>query len=471
MRKIIHELICGKKVVILGFGREGRATFPWLIEDGSASKLAIADLNPVRLPEGIDKDIADNIELITGADYQKCLNEFDVVFKSPGVVLEEEKSHYTCKIVSEMDVFFAAYRDRIIGITGTKGKSTTTTLMYHVLKTAGKKVLLAGNIGIPVFDIAKDIDDDTMLVVELSCHQLEYATVSPHIGVLLNIHEEHLDHYGTMEKYVAAKENIYRNQQEGDLLFCEQELARERKFETNCDEASAEERTIESTVRTVAALGMTGDETADIYVENSTIHLNYGDKEQYDIKTDDIPLMGLHNYYDMAYVYAIGRHLGVSVADIEKGFSTYEPLPHRLQRIGEKDGVTYYDDSISTIDETTIQALNTLKNADTVIIGGMDRGISYESLENYLSQSDIPHIILMEETGRRIYNEIVAMGNFDRMDRIIIVKHLEDAVAMAKKVTARGKACVMSPAAASYGIFKNFEERGEVFKKLVLEEV
>lgn len=453
MRKIIHDLICDKKIVILGFGREGRATFPWLVEDGSAAKLAIADLNPVKLPEDVDNRIADGIEIITGEDYQKRLNEFDVVFKSPGVVLGEDKSNYTCKIVSEMDVFFAAYRDRIIGITGTKGKSTTTTLMYHVLKNAGRKVLLAGNIGIPVFDIAREIEDDTTMVVELSCHQLEYATVSPHIGVLLNIHEEHLDHYGTMDKYVAAKENIYKNQLEGDILMCEQQLKPDAA---------------KSNAITVAAVGMTGDDTADVVVREHVISLNYRHGESYEIKTEEVSLLGLHNYYDMAYVYAIARQLGLSVSDIENGFKTYEPLPHRLQKIGVKDGVTYYDDSISTIDETTIQALNTLKDADSVIIGGMDRGISYESLEAYLSDSGVSHIILMEETGRRISKEIEAMADFNGKERIILVEHLEDAVRMAKEVTAKGKACVMSPAAASYGIFKNFEERGEVFKKLVL---
>lgn len=452
MRDVIHQLINGKKVVILGFGREGRATFPWVIEDGSAAKLAIADLNPVTLPAGVNEETAGRIEIITGQDYQKCLNDFDVVFKSPGVVLEEEKEHYTCKIVSEMDVFFAAYRDRIIGITGTKGKSTTTTLMYHVLKQAGRKVLLAGNIGIPVFDIAKDIEDDTIPVVELSCHQLEYAMVSPHIGVLLNIHEEHLDHYGTMEKYVAAKENIYRNQISGDLLLCEQQL---------------EPKEVVAEVVTVAACGMTGDKTADVYVDGNIIKMNGELFEEYEIKTDEVPLLGLHNYYDMVYVYIIGRRLGLTVEELENGFRTYEPLPHRLQNIGTVDGVTYYDDSISTIDEATIQALNTLKNADTVIIGGMDRGISYESLREYLSGADILHIILMEETGRRIYDEIGKMPDFKGRDRLILVEHLEDAVRAAKEVTAKGRACVMSPAAASYGIFKNFEERGQVFKELV----
>lgn len=453
MKSVIHKLIEGKKVAILGFGREGRATLPWIVADGSASELAIVDMNPVSLPADIVNEQAEKIRFVTGPDYQKCLNDFDVVFKSPGIVLENDKTEYSCKIVSEMDVFFEAYKDRIIGITGTKGKSTTTTLMYHVLKNAGLKVLLAGNIGIPVFDIAKDIEEDTIMVVELSCHQLEYATTSPRIGVLLNIHEEHLDHYGTMDKYVAAKENIYRNQVEGDIIYCEQIIA------------PVDAR---SKVVTVSAPGMTGDDFADVVMKDNSIVLNYENGESYKIPVDDIALLGVHNYYDMSYVYAIARSLGLSNSQIEDGFKTYETLPHRLQNIGTVDGITYYDDSISTIDETTIQALNTLKNADTVIIGGMDRGISYTSLEQYLSTSTVPHIILMEATGSRIYEEIVEMKEFNHPERLIVVNHLEDAVAVAKKVTAKGKVCVMSPAAASYGIFKNFEERGEVFKSLVI---
>ena len=197
--------------------------------------------------------------------------------------------------------------------------------------------------------------------------------------------------------------------------------------------------------------------------------MNCEDKESYAIKTEEIPLLGLHNYYDMAYVYTIGRKLGLNVSEIDEGFRTYEPLPHRLQNIGVVDGITFYDDSISTIDETTIQALNTLKNAESVIIGGMDRGISYEALEEYLSTATVENIILMEATGKRIYDEIKKnYPAFNRIERIRVVEHLEDAVELAKELTKEGQSCVMSPAAASYGIFKNFEERGEVFKKLVL---
>lgn len=450
MLKTIENHIKGKSVAILGFGREGRATLPWVIRAKCASKIAIVDKNPVTLPEDLEECDVD-IQLITGDDYQKCLNDFDVIFKSPGIVLEKEKEYYTCKILSEMDIFFERFKNQIIGITGTKGKSTTTTLMYHVLKTAGKKALLAGNIGIPVFDIAKDIDEDTILVVELSCHQLEYATISPYIGVLLNIHEEHLDHYGTMEKYTAAKENIYKNMVAGDTVFCQQIIA---------------PGNIDANVVTVAAKDLAGDKSADIFVDGATI--KYGELV-YEIPVDDIALMGNHNYYDIGFVYGIAKKFGLDDKVIEEGLKTYETLPHRLQKIGVVNGVTYYDDSISTIDETTIQALNTLKNAGTVIIGGMDRGISYEALEEYLSTATVENIILMEATGKRIYEEIKAnYPSFNNICRIKVVEHLEDGVKLAKELTKPGKSCVMSPAAASYGIFKNFEERGEEFKKLVL---
>ena len=152
-----------------------------------------------------------------------------------------------------------------------------------------------------------------------------------------------------------------------------------------------------------------------------------------------------------------------------EGLKTYKPLPHRLQFLGEKNGIKYYDDSISTICETTIQALNTLKDVDAVLIGGMDRGIDYSELIHFLSGHPVPYIILMEATGKRIFEEIRQdYPDYQKMERLILTDHLEDAVKEAQKLTRPGHSCLMSPAAASYGIFKNFEERGEVFARLVL---
>ena len=457
MLETLKQVIKNKRVLILGFGREGKSTLTKVLEAGGYARLAISDMNPVDVMSGLERPMAVRvmnegitIDTISGENYLNVLDDYDVVFKSPGVVLPKAISEYHCEIVSQTEVFFRHYKNQIIGITGTKGKSTTTTLLYHILKEAGKKTVLAGNIGIPVFDVADHVEDDSLIVVELSCHQLEYMTVSPHIGVLMNIYEEHLDHYGTMEKYVAAKENIYRNQVAGDILICN---------EHNLPKAG-------TCAAQVISIGVEPTQ-ADICVKDQEIVYK---GTTFEIPVDEMNLIGHHNYFDIGIDYAICKELGISEEDFRAGVCSYVPLPHRLQPIGMVNGVKYYDDSISTICETTIQALESLKKAETVIIGGMDRGIDYDALEDYLDTAHVHNIILMEATGHRIYEEILKNHpNFHKFERLIVVEHLEDAVAKAKEVAKSGEVCVMSPAAASYGIFKNFEERGDVFKKLVLE--
>lgn len=463
----IEPWIQGKRVLLLGFGREGRSTYNVLRRLGTCAVLDVADQSaPEDQPEGIET-------WISGPDYQSCLNDYDVVFKSPGVVLERPVEEYRCQILSQTEVFFQCFRDQIIGITGTKGKSTITTLLYHLLKHAGYDTILVGNIGIPVFDLMEDIRPETIIVCELSCHQLEYMTVSPHIAVLSNIHEEHLDHYGTMEKYVRAKEHIFLNQTPEDVLICSVQCLPEpgecvSRLITACpafaepplDRYWKEKKT---PVRQDApSLCVEENENATIIRYEGTV---------YRIPQGRIRLLGQHNYFDIGFAYAVCRILHMSEEDFTKGLIDYEPLPHRLQFLGELNGVKYYDDSISTICETAIQALKTLKDTDTILIGGMDRGIDYRELIEYLSRSQVPHIILMEATGKRIFEEIMEdYPEFENTQRLITAEHLEDAVQIAKEVTRPGHSCVMSPAAASYGIFRNFEERGERFRALVFAE-
>lgn len=442
MLNILKEQIKDNHILILGYGREGHSTLHRILEVGGFASVTVADKNQVQLP--------DSVKALCGEHYMDTLDDYDLIFKSPGVVLPKDPEQYSCRFTSQMEVFFEAYRDRIIGITGTKGKSTTTTLLYHILKKSGQDTVLAGNIGIPAFDILEEIHPDTRLVCELSCHQLEYIHVSPHIGVLLNIHEEHLDHYGTMEKYIHSKQQIYLHQKPQDLLFCGMDVI-------------PAAGTCRSRIYSVSDQNF----EADVLLSGSRIHFEDHD---YQIPTDKIPLLGHHNHLDIAFVYAICRTLGISDRQIEQGLISYEPLPHRLRLIGEKDGIRFYDDSISTICDTTIQALKSVSSVGSVLIGGMDRGIDYQDLISYLSVDPVPHIILMAATGKRIYEEIHASyPDFHQPERLHLVDTLEEAVVFAKEVTPAGYACVLSPAAASYGIFKNFEERGDVFTKLALE--
>lgn len=444
----IEPWIKGKRVLLLGFGREGQSTYHVLNQLGTYETLDIADLSPpAHRPE-------DGIIWHTGPDYQKCLDDYDVVFKSPGIVLEKPTEAYRCSILSQTEVFFQCFRDQIIGITGTKGKSTVTTLLYHLLKQAGMDTLMVGNIGIPALDHMEEVGPDTRIVFELSCHQLEYMTVSPHIGILINIHEEHLDHYGTMEKYVEAKHHIFSNQKPEDILICNQQClpmpgtCPSRLIKAGTDTAGAE---------------------LNITHEPDGTWVRY-DGRSYRIPGDEIRLLGQHNYFDIGVAYAVCSMLGMDDMVFTEGLKSYEPLPHRLQYLGQREGVKYYDDSISTICDTTIQAIKTLRDTDTVLIGGMDRGIDYRDLIEFLSQCTVPHIILMEATGKRIYQEIHKYyPEFKNRARLILAEHLEDGVKRARQITRPGTSCVLSPAAASYGIFKNFEERGETFARLVFQ--
>lgn len=497
----IRKRIKDKKVLILGFGREGQSTLKLFLEAGTAKELAIGDIKELSAKDletlkGLDASDEEmvgsgreaslskllEVTFVCGADYQKAIDEYDLVMKSPGIVLEKPPEEHKAEILSQMQLFFEFYRDRIIGITGTKGKSTTTTLLHHILQESQIPAVLAGNIGIPVFDVVHEIEEDSLLILELSCHQLEYMTVSPKLGVLLNIYEEHLDHYGTMEKYIASKEKIYVNQLAGDLLYVHPSVApKENSYRGTCVFVEAETEENAEVKKDVAdrevdiTLSDGDDEsvvnrtdTADVILRGTKIF--YCDRS-FEIPTGKINLLGAHNYLDIAFVYGICCDLGISDGQFENGLISYVPLPHRLQYIGTVDGVAYYDDSISTIDETTIQALNTIGNADTVLIGGMDRDISYVNLEEYLASSKVAHIILMEATGKRIYREIMEnMPDFAGKERLYVVEHLQEAVALAKEITQKGGSCILSPAAASYGIFKDFEKRGECFKKLVLEE-
>lgn len=441
MRNTLYQMVAGKKVLLLGFGREGKTTYSLLREVGGYASVTIADKQQVALPT--DSDAL----LLCGEHYQDTLDEYDVVFKSPGIVLDRPFESYKCFITSQAEVFLAVYGQQTIGVTGTKGKSTTATLLYHVLKTAGMDAVLLGNIGIPPFERVEEMSEWTIAVMELSCHQLEFTRFAPHTAVLLNVYEEHLDHYGTVEKYQASKKNIYLWQEYGSFLFCNVE---------NMPEKDTHKGT---------AISVSGGETpADIMVKDGVVTLQDG--SAYAIPTEDILLQGEHNAFDIGIVYAICARSGISDETFTAALKTYQPLPHRLQPVGEYDGIRFYDDSISTIGETTIRALETLKDTDSVLIGGMERGIDYTVLVDYLVTCTVPHIILMETTGKRIYDEIMAKSPASP-ERFIPVKDLQEAVSVAKKVTAKGKVCLLSPAAASYGIFKNFEERGDVFQQLV----
>lgn len=442
--KVLHQMIDGKKVLLLGFGREGRALYRRITEVGGNQALGISDANPL-------SDAPKGVSLHIGADYQAAMTEYDIVFKSPGIVLKPEyqPEKLPCRVTSLTELFLTAYRDQCIGITGTKGKSTTSSLLYHVLHEAGVPSVLGGNIGIPTAELYEQITSETVIVMEIGVHQLEYNHVSPKTAVFLNLYEEHLDHYGTFEYYAYCKENIYRNQRPGDLLICGE-----------------------------PSLPAEGDCQADVLRlakndTNADVSLLDGNTMFYRGETCEIPadiaLTGEHNRYNCAVVYALAKRLGLPDSQITDGIRSFQPLPHRLSPIGTYHGIRWVDDSISTACETCIQALNSLPDTDTVLIGGMDRGINYTQLLEYLANSPVPHIILMSDSGRRILHEAETYPESLR-SRMQYAEDLPEAVALAKQITEKGRICLMSPAAASYNVYQNFEKRGEHFRQLAMQD-
>ncbi len=415
----IKNLIDNKKVLILGYGREGKSTYNLLKKIGTYQELAIAD----------QKEITDIVEkVIFGDDYLECLDNYDIVIKSPGVALPQDVSAYKCRITSQIELFVTEYREKIIGITGTKGKSTTSSLLYHILKKNNIKTLFAGNIGKPVFDIIDEIEEDTTIVIELSVHQLEYLKVSPHQALFLNIYEDHLERYNTLENYRNIKENIYRYQKADDFLYCLEEYK-----PTNI--------------------------SSNIKVINNK--LPFADFKEIGFKG----LQGKHNLVNISFVYEVARKYNISDESFIKALITYVGLPHRLEYIGTKSKVDYYDDSISTTVESTINAMESIENAKIILLGGMDRGIDYTKLITYLKTKDLDYIITMYDSGKRIYQLLEEA----KVPNIKYIETLEKTVSFVLENAKENTACILSPASASYGYFKDFEERGDKYKMYIFD--
>ena len=398
----IVQYLNGKKILIWGYGREGKSTEHFLATYCTPASVEIYEGDRA----GIDEA------------------KYDLIIKSPGIPMLDYNPKYT----SQTELFLGQFKDRVIGVTGTKGKSTTATMLHHVLEAcSGHPTLLLGNIGKPCLDYYGEMTEDTLAVFELSCHQLFHTKVSPHVAVLLNIFEEHLDYYKTMERYVAAKHAIAKYQTAEDFLYC----------------GSGVDLT------GVEALGK---RTVIAPVEG---------------KKYELRILGEQNQYNAEFVYRIATEVyGCDGEEVKTALGEVGNLPHRLEFIGEKDGVRYYDDSIATIPEAVLCAVAAIENVQTVIIGGMDRGIDYSVLETFVEENPQYTYIFMYDTGKRIYGVLRESENGKNR---FLVETLAEAVALAKKVTAPGKACVMSPAAPSYGVFKNFEERGEKFKEYVMQ--
>lgn len=397
-----------KKILILGYGKEGKSTEAVLRAKLSNPQIAIADQSD-------------------DPDYLSKQKDCDIVIKTPGIPLRDITAPHT----TATNLFFGNVPNKIIGVTGSKGKSTTSSLIQAMLKEAGIKSRLIGNIGKPALDVLLEpVDPEEIFVMELSSYQLEDIEYSPHIGVITSIFREHLDHHGSFEAYFEAKAHMLDKAGEGDFYV----------FNPSYPEL-------------VALKGRTMAKPVP-----------YIDAVPFD--TSRIKLEGAHNQENIRGALTVARLLGVSDDVMARAVEKFEPLPHRLTFVGEFKGIKFYDDAIATAPEPTIFAIQTLKDVDTILLGGTDRGYDFSGLAKAVGISGIRNIVLFPETGERIGQELEKFGGEFNLLRTV---KMQEAVAFAYANTAPGKICLLSTASPSYTLWKNFEEKGDEFVKWVKE--
>ncbi|OGZ24654.1 MAG: hypothetical protein A2896_01830 [Candidatus Nealsonbacteria bacterium RIFCSPLOWO2_01_FULL_43_32] len=399
----------GARIAILGFGREGKDTLLFLNKLFPKKKIGIADRSCSAKPSNQKEK---NIKLHLGKNYLSALKNYDVIIKSPGIPFKILPKSVLSKITTQTEIFFNNCPGKIIGITGTKGKSTTSSWIYQTLKSGGVKAHLVGNIGQPVLTSLLKAKKDDVFVYELSSHQLCSLKKSPQIAVLLNIYPEHLDYYRSFNDYVNAKANIAKYQNKNNCL---------------------------------------------IYNARDLLVKKIANKSQ----AKKIPIQGKYYELNKAAAKEVAKIFRVPALK-ELAF-----LPHRLELVGRFKGIEFYNDSLSTIPETAIEALDFLGNkVQTLILGGFDRGLSFEKLALRIKKSQVKTLILFPTTGQRIYRELSPVSNRGQFS-VFFVKNMETAVKLAYQHTKKGKVCLLSPASPSFGLFKDYEERGNLFKKFI----
>jgi UDP-N-acetylmuramoylalanine--D-glutamate ligase len=455
MRDLLQKLTCNREVLILGYGREGISTLRSLKEACPGISLTVADADS-SLPERHPELREPGIRLMLGAPCPADLRQFELVIKSPGISLNRDGIEFIPEnISSQTDIFLRAYAAQTIAVTGTKGKSTTTGLLYRILSAHTPNALIAGNMGIPLFDLAGKIDPQTRIVCELSSHQLEYITRGPATGILLNLYQEHLDHYRSFKHYQLSKFGMALRQTGEDVFIYDHS-------DINIH-ALLREFTVPGKVFPVYARPFEGD---GIGISGAGIVIRHHGRERLllpaGFKTN---LRGEHNLRNIMAAAAAASLSGIPAEAIETGVAGFQPLEHRLEFVGTFNGKSYYNDSISTIPEAAMAAVRTLKNVNTLILGGFDRGIDYRGLVEYLGSSPVKQLVLTGPAGERMQSLMKSVKPF--WPAVEYQSGFDRAVGRAMELTPEGGTCLLSPAASSYDSFRNFEERGHRFRTLV----
>lgn len=431
------------RIGILGFGQEGQAVLKYLADHELSATV-------------YDQKDGDN--------YLDSISDCTLLFRSPGIwrkhpkILDAEKAGVV--ITSQTKWFFENSKATIIGVTGTKGKGTTSSLIYEILKASGKKaeqdVFLTGNIGkIQPLEFIDSTNENTIVVYELSSFQLQDLTQSPHVGICLMTTSDHLNHHEHLEEYHGAKAAITAFQTDANTAIYNNDYEASSKIGSA---GFGEKLVISAQKQPVSGAFISGDK---IIVSNPKAGI-----ENYEIDCTVRKLRGAHNLENIAAASLAGVTMGIDLETISKTVNDFAGLEHRLQFVGEINGVSYYNDSISTVPETTIAALNSFDQPIHLLIGGSDKGLDYSMLvKDISSRSNIASLNFLGEIGAKLktsfevnQTSIPLFGSFSNF------KESMTSISERAKV---GEIVLLSPASASFDMFKNYADRGNQFVALV----
>lgn len=406
-----------QNIAIIGYGLEGRSLHRFLKKEHPKARIEVLDRK-------------------NGYDYLKGLARFDVIYRSPGVpyltpeIQKAVKKGIPCSSATKL--FFEKAPGVIIGVTGTKGKGTTSTLIYKILKAAGKDAHLAGNIGKPAVAILPKLKKGSISILELSSFQLHDCTISPHLAIVLDISPDHLDSHKTFSEYVSAKSNVARFQKTKDIILY--------------DPLNKEAKKIAG--RSIGKKVSTAPKDNIALVEK--------------IKAI-ISLPGEHNLRNAVIAACAAHELGIQDETIFKTIKKYRGLPYRLEHVATIRGIKAYNDSASTNPVTASAAIRAFKVPSVLIAGGKDKGFGYEPLSEALKGSSTQTVVLFGENKEKIKKAI------EGTVRIKMAKDLEDAVRKALASLQKGGVLIFSPGAASFDMFANYKERGKRFTAIAKE--
>jgi UDP-N-acetylmuramoylalanine--D-glutamate ligase len=445
--------IKGKKILIVGMARSGISTAKTLHKLGAY--IIMNDIKTEEKLKGIISEVEPFInELIIGKHIEN-FNNIDLVVLSPGVPTDilpvRNAIKENIEVIGELELAYRLIKGQFIAITGTNGKTTTTTLTGLIFENAKLHSHIVGNIGLPVISKVFNSKEDTYLITEVSSFQLEtISEFRPKIATILNITPDHLNRHKTMENYIETKKKVFINQNEYDYLILnyDNEITREigrQSIKSNCIYFSRKEKLDNG-----------------VYVSDNKIIVNDKNKEIVVINVSDINILGSHNLENVLASIAIAYYAGISIAVIAKSIKEFNGVEHRIEFVRELNNVKYYNDSKGTNPEATIKAIEAMKDKIVLIAGGMDKGSKFDELAKNFGDK-VSELVLFGETSEIIKKSAQENSNCN----ITIVKNMKEAVSCSYDKVSSGEVVLLSSACASWDMYESFEHRGREFKELV----